>query len=186
MAGLARRGVVRCGSTRFGKAGMEYENMKDKTKEKIKTELERIRAMNPDGLLKPEDVEREARDKNNPLHPLLLWDDSEAARKYRLIQVRWLIKDVIVIGGRTTYKPGTHDATDVPVYVSLGNDRKADGGYRVLAEVVNSDELRAQLLADAEREMEFYATRYRTLAELQPGITFMRECITKAKEKIKA
>lgn len=58
-------------------------------------ELERCR--NEDGGLHPEVVVSRAENPESPLHHAFEWDDSEAARQYRLDQARLLIRSVRVI-----------------------------------------------------------------------------------------
>lgn len=57
-------------------------------------ELEKIREKR--GKLTPYDVVEEAKDEKNPLHHEFVWDDSQAAKMYRLAQARRLIKAVCV------------------------------------------------------------------------------------------
>jgi hypothetical protein len=44
------------------------------------------------GRITPEQVVEVARDPSSPLHPLFVWDDGEAAEKYRLDQARGVIR----------------------------------------------------------------------------------------------
>lgn len=55
-----------------------------------------IRQLERDGRLAPADVVAEASDPASPLHDYFEWDDSEAARKYRLSQARTLIRSIKV------------------------------------------------------------------------------------------
>lgn len=59
-------------------------------------ELERIRIQNG-GKLRPEDILNEASSKDSPLHPVFEWDDSRAARKYRIQQARRFLKAIVVV-----------------------------------------------------------------------------------------
>lgn len=58
----------------------------------IAAELEAIE--NERGQLAPEDVVVKASDPKHPLHDYFEWDDSEAAKQYRLDQARTLIRSV--------------------------------------------------------------------------------------------
>lgn len=49
------------------------------------------------GLLRPDEVVREASDPESPLHPYFTWDDSEAAEKHRRNEARDLIRSVEVL-----------------------------------------------------------------------------------------
>ena len=126
----------------------------------IIAELKRIAAAHG-GILQAETVVSVARDPASPLHSQFTWDDGEAAIEWRLHQARVLISRVVV----------KYDAATGPVehqvFVSVSTDRKAEGGgYRILADALSDDELRAQLLADARRDMAAFRQKYARLTEL--------------------
>lgn len=122
----------------------------------VTNELKRI-AEAHGGILKPEAVVQAARSKKSPLHKKFCWDDSKAAHEYRIWQARQLIRVVVE---KIEGVEGRHE-----VFVSLTRDRK-DSGYRVMTEVLNSAQMRAQMLEDAIRELEFFQNKYRRLREL--------------------
>lgn len=122
--------------------------------ESAKQELEIIRSENG-GFLRPIDVLNYARDEKSALHEYFEWDDNEAAEKYRLAQARALIRVAVVVEERTSAK--------VRAYVSLSNDRTAEGGYRAIAEVINDEVLRETLLADAMKELAVFQRKYQQL-----------------------
>lgn len=128
-------------------------------------ELKRI-AEKHGGILKPEVVVQEARSKKSPLHSRFCWDDSKAAHEYRIWQARQLIRVVVeTIEG----VEGRHE-----VFVSLTTDRK-ESGYRVMTEVLNSAQMRARMLDDALRELEFFQHKYRRLKELADVFAAVRK-----------
>jgi hypothetical protein len=49
-----------------------------------------------DGRLTPEDVVKSAARKTSPLHEYFEWDEKKAAKKYRLMQARQLIRSVTI------------------------------------------------------------------------------------------
>ena len=58
-----------------------------------------------DGVLTPEQVIQEAKNRNNPLHQEFEWTESRAAHLYRLTQARRLLRTYLVVkvgGGKTT------------------------------------------------------------------------------------
>lgn len=123
-------------------------------------ELERIRVENG-GLLRAVDVVREAANAASPLHSHFQWDDGVAAAQYRLWQARQLIRVMV------TYLPANNTAYNVRVYYSLTPDRtQPGGGYRVVVDVFDAQQLRAQLLAEALREMHHFQHKFRELEEL--------------------
>ncbi len=60
----------------------------------IKQELEALAEAN-NGILRPEIVVEFARDAKTALHSRFEWDDTEAAKQYRLWQARQIIKVAI-------------------------------------------------------------------------------------------
>ena len=62
----------------------------------IGEELERIR-LNADGRLIPADIVAAARPAKAPLHPCFVWDDTEAAKRWREHQARNLVRIVMTV-----------------------------------------------------------------------------------------
>ncbi len=136
------------------------------TNELIVNELKRI-AEDHGGIVKPEVVVEAARDTESPLHSQFEWDDSEAAHRYRLWQARALINSVEVI---------TPNRQRHQMFVSVTTDRsEAGGGYRLLRDVMSSDDLRTQLLLDAKKEMIHFKSKYQQLGELSKVFEAMDE-----------
>jgi len=120
-----------------------------------------IMAVKEDGVISPEKVVDAARPKTSPLHDYFIWDDGEAARQYRLEQARRLIRvvvDVIELPDKSQ--------REVRVFVSLPSDRNADGGYRVMAQVLESEDKKKEMLEDALRELIRLRDKYDMLKEL--------------------
>lgn len=113
------------------------------------------------GLLVPEDVVEFARNPETALHKHFCWDETEAARQYRLIQARNLIVRVTV----------TPRGSDKPIqaFVSLKSDRaNPGGGYRETIRVLSDADLRDELLSQALRDLEYWQNKYQSLKELAP------------------
>ena len=124
-----------------------------------KSELDRICA-DGGGVLYPPQVVKSAQSKKSPLHELFDWDDSEAAKKWRLEQARGLIRAYVVM---IPYEDGavTHRA-----YVSMSNDRAGDGGYTPIQVVMDDTTKREMLLEQAKRELKSVQNKYGILKEL--------------------
>lgn len=136
--------------------------------DEVKRVLEDIRQRNF-GILRAEDVVAEAERPDSPLHTYFEWDDSEAARQYRLWQARQLIRVCVEVLPRTNDTPSR-------VYVSLMPDReRKGGGYRRLADVLTDTRLRQQLLEQASRDFERWEAKYNQLVELASVFDAMRE-----------
>ena len=130
--------------------------------EAVRHELEAIRSRHK-GMLKPSDVVKAARKKDSALHKRFCWDDTVAARRYRLWQARELIAVAV--------ERFSSDHSPVRVYVSLGSDRKkGGGGYRHISDVMSNASLRERLLGEALQELRRWEERYTLLRDLAPII----------------
>ena len=121
-------------------------------------ELGRLAAEN-NGVLEPERVVAAASAEASPLHKYFEWSDSKAAAKYRIQQARELIRVVV------QYTGPERDSVPCRVFVSLTSDRR-EGGYRVMADVLSDEVMRARLLQDALEEMRRFEIKYAKLKEL--------------------
>ena len=113
-----------------------------------------------DGILKAEAVVEYARDPKTALHSHFEWDDTEAAREYRLVQARHIIR--VVLRAHSIQPPIV-----TRIFVSLNEDRALPGGgYRTMIDVMSAEESRRKLLAQALAELETWQKKYQTLTEL--------------------
>lgn len=127
--------------------------------QRVYEELDRIRRSHG-GVLLPNDVVAAAKSTKSPLHGQFTWDDSRAAHEYRLEQARHLIRVAVTILEPTGDR-------EVRAFVSLRNDRaNVGGGYRAIVDVLSSDKLRAQMLAEARADMLAFQVKYSSLEEL--------------------
>ena len=131
----------------------------DPKNSELVAEMEQIRSQNADGLLVPEEVVEFAEDPNTVLHERFEWDDETAGHQYRLIQARNLIRVVV------QFEPNLEQ--HVHTYVSLESDRQnPGGGYRTMGSVMSAEDTRAELLAQALRELNRVREKYKLLKEL--------------------
>lgn len=102
--------------------------------------LEKLAKQNG-GLLEVDHVLSEAKDPKSILHKHFQWDNDKAAEAYRKQQARQLIQKCTVT---------IEKAPDVTIraFVSLSTDQYNSGGYRMTANVLSDDNLKAQLLHD--------------------------------------
>jgi hypothetical protein len=123
-------------------------------------EFEQIRLTNG-GVLLASSVVAYAEDETSPLHRYFQWDDTEAAREYRLMQARQLISAVVVMI--------PNSRRPITAYVSLRDDRMLpEGGYRAIVDVLSNTEQRSRLLYEALDDLKMWERKYRQLAELVP------------------
>lgn len=129
-------------------------------KESIQQELEHIN--NLFGNLRPETVVEFAKNPETALHGRFNWEDTEAAHKWRLHQARQVLRVYVHMD-----LPKHEEPVRVRAFVSLPIDRASNGqGYRPIDYVLRNDDLRAQMLASAKRELKSFREKYRTLTEL--------------------
>lgn len=93
---------------------------------------------------------------DSALHGRFTWDDTKAARAYRLWQARELIVEV-----KITWP----DLTPRQAYVSVAKDR-GGRGYVALVDVMGDEGRRRDFLAQALAEYERMGEKYRDLVEL--------------------
>lgn len=116
-----------------------------------------------DGLLKREQVVEAARNKKSALYAEFkakgLWDDAKAAEMARLEYAGRLIRTYVV-------KAIEEDLPPVRAMVSVVSDRERGGGYRPIRDVLDDDNLRAQMIATALMELRALKRKYDQLTEL--------------------
>lgn len=121
-------------------------------------ELARIRTAR--GQLTPADVVDAAADPKSPLHPLLPWDDTEAARLGREMIAARIVRSVTV----TIVQPAAPPIT-TRAFVSKpvgGRDRS----YSVVEDELATEEGRAMLLRQAWLQLKAWKARFGQLNEL--------------------
>jgi hypothetical protein len=114
-------------------------------------------AENGGGELTPKAVVESAREEDSPLHGHFDWDDATAAEKWRIEQARDIIRCIRV-------EDETSDGDPPRAFLSI----RDDGGtsYRSVDEIRSSSDLQEKLLAAAERDLEAFTVRYRSLKEI--------------------
>lgn len=95
------------------------------------------------GILKVEDVLKEARDEHSILHKHFEWDDTEAAEQYRKQQARYLIQ-------RCKITLVDNEPTTVRAFLSLPTDRENGGGYRLTSEIMTDSSMKTEVLRDIQ------------------------------------
>ncbi len=118
-----------------------------------------------DGRILPEDVVEAARSRSSPLHDQFDWNDTVAARKWRIEQARELLRVTV------TLIPGVKEP--IRAFVSLSNEK----GYRMTVNVLANTQQRNQLLAVAMSEMKVFERKYGHLVELVGVIKSMRSLL---------
>ena len=121
-------------------------------------ELEQIEQL---GKIEPNEVIEFA--KNNPkseLHKCFEWDDSEAARKYRLTQANTLICSISL---EIKEEPKKIQR----VYVNIKDKDTKEQTFKNINEVLKNDEEYQQLIDKASEDLKKYKDKYTDLIEKQ-------------------
>lgn len=109
------------------------------------------------GELTPDLVVKDARKPASPLHGAFEWDDSEAAKQYRLQQAGQILRSIVVSIPGADGEPKV-----VRAFVNI-----TDGaGYEDVNVVLRTADKRALLLARAKKELEEWRRRYEDFEEL--------------------
>jgi len=120
-------------------------------------EMERLRVIH-NGRLEAAMLVDAARNEENPLHDHFEWDDTKAAEAHRSEQARYLIRSIVVqVDSQISAEP-------VRAFVSVKRDE--DRSFTSFAHALSDAELRAQVLADAMRELVAWRKRHAELTEL--------------------
>jgi hypothetical protein len=122
----------------------------------IGKELEKIHVKY--GIIIPEQVVKEAKPKNSPLHTCFEWNDKAAAEKYREDQARYIIRavDVIII---------ENDIISEPVKAFVHLTEIKEEGYLPICDIMEDKDLRQMLLQQAWKELESWTERYKNFNE---------------------
>ncbi len=112
-----------------------------------------LKGLMTDNHLLPASVVEFAKPESSPLHGYFTWDDTEAAREYRLFQASNLIRSVTI---NCTLDSGP---VEMRAFVSVPGDRVHGAGYRTIEEVVSNDFLRTQLVNDMLKQAELWEKR---------------------------
>lgn len=112
-----------------------------------------------------ERVVTEARSTQSPLHDFFEWDNTKAAKAYRLEQARHMIRSVVIVWEDPSTSTGTRVAR---AFISLRDEDDEGGGkmYMGAVRAMSDARYRKQLLAEALAEAEAWRQRYKDLEEL--------------------
>jgi len=116
----------------------------------------------------PADVLQAARDPLSPLHPYFVWDDGDAAHRYRLMQAGVLLRRVRYQIVRVDPETRVVQVKTVRATVSVPEERKRSNSksYGETVKVMSDDDKRANVLRGIVRELMALRNKYRVYSEL--------------------
>ncbi len=126
-------------------------------KAELQTELETVRKKNG-GILRPAEVVAFASNPKTALHDRFEWDDTEAAKEFRLEQARQIIRFTVRLVGEKN--------EPIHAYVSLRSDRGEGDSYRSIVDVMEEPKWRSELLDQALVEAKSWKHRFERFTEL--------------------
>lgn len=129
------------------------------------TQLDALKAIakRDGGLLRPQAVVDAARPEDSPLHGAFCWDDTEAARLYRLDQAQRLIRRF------TIEIESDGETVEVPAFINVSSDRSSgrdENPYRMTDDVMKSEDLLAVAEKDALIQLKGIRDRYKNIKRL--------------------
>jgi len=127
--------------------------------QEIGERLSKIRQQHQ-GRLTPEAVLDDASDEASPLHPAFVWDDTEAAHRFRIQQAGQIIRAVVVVV-ESAEKVGP-----VRAFVSVRQQDDDAPSYTTIEHAMSDESLRTQVIAQALAEANEWKQRYKQYGEL--------------------
>jgi hypothetical protein len=109
----------------------------------------------------PATVVEHAANRKSPAHKLFNWDDSAAAREFRLTQARLILGSFVIETEIVSGKSKKPRSISVP-YIS----RSAPGLYEITTDAMRIPEKRDFMLSQALAEVKRWRRRYANLSEL--------------------
>lgn len=113
----------------------------------------------------------EAQKKRSPLHQYFVWDDTEAAQKYRLIQAGELIRRI-----KVTYEASDEKTVRVRMFhhvtqegavdLETGEQGESQGIFVTLETALEVTSYRDQILAECRRDMATFRQKYSAITEV--------------------
>ena len=121
--------------------------------------LDQLQAIRDErGALTPALVVEAARDPEHPLHSRFEWDDTEAAKQWRLTQASQLLRVV-----RLPAENGR--PSDLRAFVAVKGAETHQADYVPTAEAMSDEFARRLVLRDMEREWKALKRRYEHMRE---------------------
>lgn len=105
------------------------------------------------GSFSAEELVNVSEDENAPLHDMFEWNDTIAAKKYRIEQAKKIIRSIVVVVDDKPVRYREFSSVSSKTYMSTMT-------------ALSSERTREILLGAAKTEMERFKAKYKTLTEL--------------------
>lgn len=137
---------------------------------------DRLEAIAEDGELTATSVLAEAEREDSPLHKYFEWDDTEAARQYRLTQARGLVRSLMITFIKNQ-KTETTRAFHLVKY-SRDDSQEPKKQYVPAMKIFSDRELSDQIIRTAEAAMRSWLTRFEQYSELSAASEHIRRALS--------
>jgi len=120
------------------------------------------RCMAADGHITPESIVDKARIKSSVLHSLFEWDNTQAAKLYRIEQARALIRNIVTVTVFSEVKADPIAPVRAFVHIVDGTVK----GYKTISTVINSPHDYNYMMICACQELIAFTRKYGLLSQL--------------------
>jgi hypothetical protein len=132
------------------------------TAQKVGESLESVKATL--GALNTENIVTVATDKDNILHPLFEWDDSQAAHKYRLNQASQVVRAVCIKVVEELPPIRAYFNVSPVITGEIGQNLKRE--YQPVHLALSNPETKDQIFSQAKKDLDTYHNKYATLVNV--------------------
>lgn len=108
----------------------------------------------------PESIVEKGKDESTELHKCFEWDDTEAAKMYRIKQARQIVEGLHIV---ILDKPETVEIQKPRVFYHI----TGSPGYTPTLKILSDEDKRLRLLEQAKAELKAFKVKYAMLTELQ-------------------
>ena len=125
----------------------------------VASELKSIQTENNEEV-KPKDIVNYAEThEDSELHKCFTWDDTEAAKRYRIEEAKMIVRNIMVIYSEPTKKEEPRQ-----VQVRWAFKTEPTGGYKRTEYIVKNPDEHEKLLNMAKAELESFRRKYEILS----------------------
>lgn len=133
--------------------------------QKVGEELDALHEQH-EGVVTPQNVVDAARSEQSEMHGLFTWDDTEAAKRHRQGEARFVMRNIMVVVHSTGDKNTAEPPKAIPVRALVNAVTDNGRGYMPITVGMAQSNIRDQILATALKELEAWRRKYDTLEEL--------------------
>ena len=133
--------------------------------QKVGEELEALNEQH-NGLVTPQHVVDAAKSEGSEMHPLFTWDDSEAAKRHRQSEARYIMRNIMVVVHSTGEKDVNDAPKTIPIRGFVNATTERGRGYMPIMIGMADSETREQIVETALKELASWRRKYEALEEL--------------------